>query len=213
MADTKRRKTVSVSFADNGDARLALYTAPDDMGNQGVAETITLTPAVVHETLMDAFMLRGVINTFSNIYNRLENPSASDLRREWDKFIATVTDGSWTPGRSMSDAEPDDLTLALAEVTGQPVHVIAAKLDDMLAEPKRLADGTEQRDKKGRIVHVHSKAKLYTALENSDPRVKTALSRIVAERAKRMAADAKSAKSTGMLDLFNAPTEQPAAAN
>jgi hypothetical protein len=194
MADTKRRKTVAVRFDDAGNALLSLYTAPDAVtGEQGVAEVITLTPAAVHDGLVDAFTLRGVINTFSNIYNRIDNPGASDLRREWDKFIATVTDGTWTPGRTMGDAEPDDIVVALAEVSGQPVHVVQAKIDEMLEQPK-VENGSPKRDAKGRIVHVWSKAKLYTALENSDPRVKIALSKILADRAKAMAADARTAK-------------------
>lgn len=210
MADTtKRRKTATVTFAENGDMNLALYTAPDQFGNQGVAETITVPPSAIHASLVNAFALRGFADTIRNAVNRLDNPSASQARAEYARLAATVLDGTWTPGRTMADSEPDDLVLALAEVTGQPVHVIQTKLDDMLAEPKRDAAGNELRDKKGRIVHVHTKSKLYVALENSDPRVKTALSRIVADRAKRMAADAKSAKATGLLDMF---AEPPAAA-
>jgi hypothetical protein len=85
----------------------------------------------------------------------------------------------------------------------------------MLAEPKRLPDGTEQRDKKGRIVHVHTKTKLYAALEASDPRVKVALSKITAERAKRLAAEARTAKATGpsLADMFGAPAAAAEAAN
>lgn len=212
MAD-KRRKTVSVSFTDDGNANLSFHTAPDDAGNQSVAEVVALTPEQIHDGLFSAFALRGVINTFSNIYNRIENPSASDLRREYDKFIATVADGTWTPGRTMADSEPDDLMLALAEVTGQPVHLIQNKLEDMLAEVVKNPDGTDKADKAGRKVHVHSKRKLYAALEASDPRVKSALSKIVAERAKRLAADAKTAKATGpsLADMFGSPAEVQAA--
>lgn len=202
MADTKRRKTVSVSFADNGDMLLALYTAPDMNGQQGVAETITVPPSLIHDSLVEPFALRGVADALRNQINRLENPSASQARAEYDRFMATITDGTWTPGRTFGEAEPDDLMLALAEVTGQPVHVIQNKLSDMLDEIAKNADGTDKRTANGRVVHVHSKSKLYAALEASDPRVKLALSRITAERAKRMAADAKTAKSTGLLDMF-----------
>lgn len=214
MADNKRRKTLTVAFSDNGDALLSFYTAPDATGAtgaQGVAEVVTLPAAAIHDSLIEPFALRGVADAIRNVINRLDNPSASDARTAYSTFIATVADGSWTPGRTLEAAEPDDLMHALAEVTGQPVHVIQTKLEDMLAEVAKNPDGSDKHDKAGRVVHVHSKKKLWTALENSDPRVKTALSKIVAERARRMAADAKSAKSTGLLDMFAAPTA--AAAN
>jgi hypothetical protein len=210
---TPRRRTVSVSFTDDGNASLALHTAPDALGKQGVAETLVLQPVQVHESLQVPFMLRGVVSTFSNIYNRLENPSASDLRAAYDKFIASVTDGTWTPGRTFAESEPDDIVIAIAEVVAQPVHVVQQMIDDMLTKTKMNADGTVAKDKAGRTMHVYRKADLYKTFLD-DPRkganghtVKQVVARLTEERAKRLAREAReSAKAapTGALDMFTA---------
>lgn len=215
MADKPRRKTVSVAFADNGDALVSLYTVPDDDGKQTVAETLTLPPSAIHDNLIEPFALRGVADTLRNIINRLDNPSAEQSRAEYDKFIATVTAGTWVPGRTLEASTPDDIAYALAEVTGQPVDTIVAKLEEMLEQPKRDAAGNVQYDKRTppRVVHVWTRSRLYTAMENSDPRVKQALSKIVAERARRLAAEAKSAKASGpsLADMFGTPSPTPVA--
>jgi aromatic ring hydroxylase len=201
MSDTKRRKTVSVAFDDTGaSASLSLYDAPAaPNGAQSVASTVAIGRDDIHPSLHNTFALRGVISAFANIYNRLDNPSADDLTREWNKFIGSVTNGSWKPGRTLSDTAPDDLQLALAEVTGQPVETIIDRLDAMLAAPRLDTNGQPMHDKRDRIMHIHTKAKLYVALENSDPRVKTALSRLATERAKRLAAEARASKTSTTL--------------
>lgn len=218
MADKMpRRKTVSVSFDDDGNARIALYTTPDDAGKQTVAETLTLAPSSIHASLVAPFALRGVADTLRNIINRLDNPSPDQSRAEYDRFIATVTNGTWQPGRTLEASEPDDIAYALAEVTGVPVDTIVAKLEEMLEEPKRDAAGNVMYDKRTppRVIHVWTRSKLYAEMEASDPRVKTALSKIIAERARRLAAEARGAKASGtsLSDLFGAPAAaQPVAA-
>ncbi len=201
MADAKRRKTVSTSFNNDGTASVSLYTAPDASGAQGIAETLSFDEKAISDKLFSSFAVRGVLATFANIYNRIENPSATQLHDCWTAFASQVADGSFEFGRHY-ESEPDDLVLAVAEVTQQPVHVVQQQIDNLLAEPAKLPDGSDRRDKAGRIVHVWGKAKLYKAIEDGTPGVKAAVAKLIAERARRLAAEAKSGKLTGAIDLF-----------
>ncbi len=212
MATTTKVRKVTAGLNDAGHGTFAFHHKPDANGVQGIADTTTLDPAHIHDSLVHTLALRGVSDVLAVRVQRLENPTASEIRAAYDKLISELHDGTWTPGRSFEAAEPDDMVLALAEVTGQPTHVIQATIDAELDKVQTNVDGSPKRDKAGRVVHVNSKAKLYKAFE-TEPRVKSALSKILAEKARRMAAEGRkpSDAPTGALALFGAPATAAAA--
>lgn len=208
-----RRKNISFEHKD-GTLVASIYTRPDANGAQGVAETLTIGADAIHTSLIPVFMFEGFKSFLTNRTNRLDDPDASDLRRVYDSFAAAVADGTWQPGRQFEAGEPSDLELAIAEATGQPVHLVQKRIDEVLSQVAKNPDGTDRTDKRGHVVHVYSKSKLYAGFAD-DPKVKPILARLTAERARRMAAEAKAQRpdeTRGMLDLFGAQTSEPTAA-
>ena len=213
MAD-KRRKTVRVAPEDDYSAvTLTLYDRPAD-GEQRVHATVAFDISTIPPALVPAFLTRGFTETFANIYNRLDDPSGEDLVECYTRFAASVKDGTFTPGRSY-ESEPTDLELAIAEATGQPVHLVQQTIEDTLARPKLSADGvTPLRDKAGRIVHQYRRADVLKSL-STDPAVQPILARLTAERARRMASDAKKAhgQPSALTSIFGSATPAAVAAN
>lgn len=208
-----RRKTVSATInEDNTAVTFKLYTRPDDAGNQSVAETVSVTLDDIAPRYRDYFILLGFNTLFSNRYNRLDNPDATDTCKCFDDFASAVRDGTWEPGtRAVGDSEPDDIVVAIAEATGQPVHVIQDRIDNEL---QKNPDGTPRVDKRGRNMRVFNAAMLAKIAD--DPKVKPILARLSAERAKRLTAEAKAQAASGaqssMLDTFGGTTLQAEAA-
>ena len=211
MAD-KRRKTVRVAPEEDYSAvTLTLYDRPVD-GEQKVYSTVSFDLATIHPSLIASQLCRGFTETFANIYNRLEDPTGEELLDCYTKYAASIKDGTFSPGRSY-ESEPTDLELAIAEATGQPVHLVQQTIEDTLARPKLSADGvTPLRDKAGRIVHQYRRTDVLKSL-STDPAVQPILARLTAERARRMAADAKKAhgQPSALTSIFG-PATQPAAA-
>jgi hypothetical protein len=206
---TTRRRTVSTTLAEDGQsAAFAIYTRPAADGTQHIAETVTFPVADVHADLLSTFALMGFATAWSNRFQRLDNPHASDVRRSFDEFVAIVKDGTWQPGRAIGEGEPTDLELAIAEATGQPVHVIQKRIEEDVV---RTPDGQPVLDARGRHKRIFTKAYL-EAIAN-DPKVKPIYARIVAERARRLAAEAKADKrdTSTVVDLFGSPAPQAAA--
>jgi hypothetical protein len=206
-APSKRTRKITAGLNDAGHGTFAIHTRPDEVGKQGIAEVVTLDPAYINADLIPTLALRGVADVLAVRIQRLDNPDASTIRATYDTLIEELHAGTWTPGRSFDAGEPDDMVTVLAEVYTQPVHVIQKIIDDKLAECKLAPDGTPFKDKAGRVVHLYSKAKLYASFE-AEPRVKAGLARILAERAKTMAADARKGggtASTAGAALFGTP--------
>lgn len=198
-----RRKTVSATInEDNNAVAFKIYTRPDDAGNQSVAETVNVSLADISKRYHNYFTLLGFNTLFSNRYNRLDNPDAAEVRKCYDEFATAIFNGTWEPGtRAVGDSEPDDIVVAIAEATGQPVHVIQDRIDNEL---QKNEDGTPRVDKRGRNMRVFNAAMLAKIAD--DPKVKPILARLSAERAKRLSAEAKAQAASGvqssMLDTF-----------
>jgi len=204
MADKRLRK-VSAKIADDGSAvEYYIYGPAGEDGKQSVVTTTRLDAALVPTDRLQWFALHGVSQIVANAYNR---PTVSDDPAEVLKIVnavlADIASGEWSPGRhSFAEREPTDLELAMAEVMGRDVADVMKHVE----EDVQLDDnGAPKLDKKGRQMRVFTKRMLETIAE--DPAVKPVYARIVAERAKRLQAEAKAGKGgeSKLGSLFGSP--------
>jgi hypothetical protein len=211
MADKRLRK-VSASISDDGsEVTYNIFGPADDTGKQPIASTTAFTVSQLPADRYAWFALYGLSQVVANSYNR---PSVGDTPAEVlavvNSVLADVASGQWSPGRSggFAEREPTDLELAMAEVMGRSVEDIMEHVaDDIQREP----DGSPKLDKRGRTMRVFTARMLASIAE--DPAVKPVYARLVAERAKRLGAEAKSAKGgeSKLAGLFGqaAPATEP----
>ena len=211
MADSKRRRTVSTTYGEDNTVTLNFYTRPDDMGAQQIADTLSFSATDIAEALQVRLMLTGVNSLIANAYNKLNNPDAGDVKTVVAALLQSVKDGSWQPGRQF-ESESTDLELALAEATAKPLHIVQNWIEEQLAAVKKNADGTPAKDKGGRVIKVHRRGDFLDKIA-ADPRVKPILARLMRERAAKLAAEARTDKSTpadNFGGLFDGPTAEAA---
>lgn len=202
-----KRKIARSTIAD-GKATFTIFGAPNDDGEQLAAAKLAFDPADVHADVVGNLISMGFAAAFQSAYQRFrdEDVDASATADLFDKLLATVKDGSWTPGRAVGEDEPDDIVLALAEATGRPVHVVQ---EDVESRMKKDNAGNLIRDKRGRTRRFFD-AKMLEAL-GKDPKVAPIMARLAKERAEKMSKDARGKKQNGAskLDgLFG--TDEPA---
>ena len=209
-----RRKLVRSKIAPDGSAvTFDIFGPADSNGDQSVVSTLSFNVADIPADRLSWFAAYGYAQIGSNRYNKLSDEDATPdrVRRELDDLGTTVSNGTWTPGRVLADREPSDLELAIAEATGTP---IADLLDRIENEVHLDEHGNPKRDKAGRVSKVFTKSVLTSLAE--DPAVKPIYARLVAERAKRLSAEAKRGGTAGsaLSGLFAARTveQQPEAA-
>lgn len=196
MADKKLRR----ASTDLADMCVLVYGPPDDSGVQHVVETISLRPEDWAVRQREQAAAYGLAAIAANSYNRLDSPSAADVAEAVNRTIAAFVDGSWTPGRTITAGEPDDIVVALAEYYGVPVHVMQDDIDNRL---ERDENGEPVRDARGRNKRVFTQRVLDHIA--SEPQIRPIMARLAKERAERLAREAKAgskAPTTGALDLF-----------
>ncbi len=205
MADKRLRK-VSASISDDGSSvEYRVFGPADDTGKQPVADTTAFRADQLPSDRYAWFALYGLSQVVANAYNR---PSVGDTPAEVlavvNSVLADVASGEWSPGRSggFTEREPTDLELAMAEVMGRSVDDIIAHINDDI---ERNADGSPKLDARGRTKRVFTKT-LLAEIAN-DPAIKPVYARLVTERAKRLGAEAKSAKGgeSKLAGLFGTP--------
>jgi hypothetical protein len=211
MADTKTKRKIARTKIEDGAAEFMLYGAPNDDGEQTIDRTLAFDPNDINPAIVNSVLAMGFAAAFQNQYQKLRDsdvdPDATaDL---FNKLLAAMKDGSWSPGRSFDEGEPDDIVLALAEATGRPVHVIAEEIETRMVKDN---DGNLVRDKRGRTRRFFN-AKM---LENlgRDPKVAPIMARLAKERAERMNKDARGNKSSAskLGSLFGEPNNTVAVA-
>lgn len=190
---------------------LEIYGPEGEDGKQHVTKMVTfdfekLTDGRVPTLLSLAAV--GFGRVVESRYNRanVEDPDVEAIAlATW----ASVEKGEWQPGRRESDgSEPTDLQLALAEVTGVPIHVIQQRFDE---DMQRDAQGNVVKTSNGKTLRLFNKA--YQARLAAEPEVAVVLARIEREKAQRRIADAKKAPSAGLVKgLFGSPTPATEAA-
>jgi hypothetical protein len=212
MAEKRLRK-VSARIADDGSSvEYAIFGPASEDGKQPVADTTAFHADQLPQDRFNWFALYGLSQVVANAYNR---PSVGDTPTEVlavvNAVLADVASGEWSPGRqSFAERDPTDLELALAEVMGQSVDDVMKHVDEDL---QTNDDGSPKLDKRGRTMRVFTKRMLDDLAD--DPAVKPVYARIVAERAKRLSAEAKAGKSgVSKLGGLFAPAQssEPAAA-
>lgn len=202
-----RRKIVTTEIdEDTGIATLTFWSAPDSDGTQVTEGTATVDPDKFHSSLAGQLMLMGFQSVFGNQYNRLDDPEPAAVRDILDKLLPTMLDGTWTPGRRFAEAEPTLLELAIAEATGQPVHLVQKRIDEEVwrvgpaDKSAPFGTGEPKRDKRGRVARVFTKRYLDNLA--NDPRVRPILARLTAEHAKRLGAKRSDDAPSTIGDLF-----------
>jgi hypothetical protein len=205
MAEKRLRK-VSASISDDGTSvEYKIFGPASEDGKQSVADTTAFQASQLPQDRYAWFALYGLSQVVANAYNR---PSVGDTPAEVlavvNAVLADVASGEWSPGRqSFAERDPTDLELAMAEVMGRTVEDIMEHVDEDL---QKNDDGTLKLDKRGRSMRVFTKRMLDSIAD--DPAVKPVYARIVAERAKRLTAEAKAGKTgaSKLGGLFAAPT-------
>lgn len=199
-----RRKIVTAKIAeDNSTVSFDIHGPADDAGKFPVVDTLDFAATSLPEGREVWFALYGLSQIVSNRYNRMDDDATpGDVRLAVLEVLDAVRDGSWTPGRSFVERDPTDLEMAIAEATGQPVADVMDRVENTF---ELAADGTPKLDKKGRRARVFNKRMLDSLAQ--DAKIKPILARLVAERAKRLSAEAKRGGGTDLLgSMFtNAP--------
>lgn len=186
-----RRKIVNFALAeDRQSAELTFYHAPTEEGGpQDVAEKVSFSVNDISADLLAPLAIVGFFNLFGSRYKNLEEPDHAEVRKAYDNFVAIIKDGTWTPGRTPGETEPDDIVVAIAEATGRPVFLVQQEIDERL----QLDDNSQpKRDKRGRTMRVFN-ARVLTQIA-SDPKIKPILARLAKERAERLAKEARTHK-------------------
>ncbi len=210
MATTRLRKVSASIASDGAEVTYSVFGPADATGKQPVVSTTALRADQIPPARLTWFALHGVSQVVANSYNR---PSVSDDPAEVlaivNTVLADIVSGVWSPGsRAPTEREPTDLELAMAEVMGRSVEDIIEHINDDI---ERNADGSPKLDARGRTKRVFTKT-LLAEIAN-DPAIKPVYARLVTERAKRLGAEAKSAKGgeSKLAGLFGpaAPAAEP----
>lgn len=191
MAATRRR-IVSAKIAETGDTVTYNIHGPADTdGKFPVVDAVEFSAASIPSDKLYWFALYGVSQVVSNAYNKLDDDvTPDDTRASVVNVLDEIEAGTWAPGRAgFAEREPTDLELAMAEVMGREVSDIMDHVDN---DVQLDVDGSPKLDARGRKMRVFTKRMLDNIA--NDPAVKPVYARIVAERAKRLAAEAKSSK-------------------
>lgn len=202
-----RTKIASQSITD-AVLVLSCYGPPDEGGKQHIVDTLNFNLHGLASDMLETLAAVGLGRIIEGRYNRanLDNPDVPAIARAiWESIAA----GEWAPGHRDSESEPTDLQVALAEVTGTPVHVIQQHFDE---DMQKDSAGNLIRTKAGKTLRLFNKA--YQARLAADPEVAVVLARIEREKAQRRIAEAKRAgASAGLVKgLFGSPGPQAAAA-
>lgn len=200
---TPRRRVVTADIADDGsDLELNIHGPKDDAGKYPVVDGLTFNATSIPQERVNWFALYGIQQILSNRWNRLdEDATPADVRSALAEIIDAIADNTWTPGRTFAEREPTDLELAVAEATGLPVSQI---MDDFENKVQLDEHGEPKLDKRGRKMRVFTQ-RMQDALAN-DAKIKPILARIVAERAKRLQAEAKRGGGSDLLgSMFGTP--------
>lgn len=206
-----RRRIVSAKIAETGDTVTYNIHGPADAdGKFPVVDTVSFAVGNIPADKRDWFTLYGVSQVVSNSYNKLDDDvTPDDVRKSVCDVLDEIEAGTWAPGRAgFAEREPTDLELAMAEVMGREVSDIMDHVDN---DVQTNEDGSPKLDARGRKMRVFTKRMLDNIA--NDPAVKPVYARIVAERAKRLAAEAKSSKGgqSKLSGLFggSAPAVEP----
>lgn len=204
-----RRKIVRATIADDGaDVAYAVFGPADDTGKQTVADTLTFDVASIPIDRLHWFCLYGLSQVVSNQYNKLpDDATPATVRQTIAATLDAVRENTWTPGRSFAERDPTDLELAMAEAMGRDVREV---MDHVENDVQRDDAGNPKLDKRGRMMRVFTQRTLDSIAE--DPAVKPIYARIVAERAKRLQAEAKKGGGTSKLSGLFGPAPAPATA-
>lgn len=209
MADKRKLTRIRLTGIADGIASFNIYSPHFDAeGKQTVDRQKTFNYAALHDSLIPTLALQGVASALSNRHNRLDEWTPAIISDVFDKLVAELSDGTWTPGRTWDEREPTDLELAVAEATGQDIAAVMRDFDERIV---LNADGTPKLDKRGHKSRVFTK----TMQDNlaKDPAIRPILARLADERAKRLRAEAKSASDapSTLGSLFAAPAAEPQA--
>lgn len=204
-----RRKIVTARIAeDNSAVEFDIHGPADADGKFPVVDTLTFNATSLPEGREVWFALYGLSQVVSTRYNRLDDDATpADVRAAVAEILDAVRDNTWTPGRSFAERDPTDLELAIAEATGQPVADVMTQIADKVQVNE---DGTPKLDARGRKMRVFTQRQL--DLIAQDAQIKPILARLVAERAKRLQADARKGGGTNLLgSMFSAGAVAPTA--
>lgn len=201
-----RRRIVSAKIAEDAQSVAYNIHGPADAdGKFPVIDTVSFSVDHIPADRLSWFALYGVSQVVSNAYNKLDDDvTPDDVRASVNAVLADIHAGTWAPGRTgFAEREPTDLELAMAEVMGRDVSEIMDHVDN---DVQKNDDGTPKLDARGRQMRVFTKRMLDNIA--NDPAVKPVYARIVAERAKRLAAEAKSERGgqSRLGSLFGTPT-------
>lgn len=201
-----RRKIVTARIADDNSAvEFDIHGPVDANGKFPVVDSLVFNATSLPQDRELWFALYGLSQIVSNRYNRMDDDATpDDVRAAVAEVLNAVRDGSWTPGRSFAEREPTDLELAIAEATGQPVREVIEQIETKLVLND---DGTPKLDKRGRTARVFN-GRMLEAL-SQDAKIKPILARLVAERAKRLSAEAKRGGGTDLLGSMFAGAPNP----
>lgn len=199
-----RRKIVTAQVSEDLSAvAFAIHGPVDAAGKFPVVDVLTFLATDLPEGREVWFALYGLSQVVSNRYNRMDDDATpSDVRLAVLEVLDAVRDGSWTPGRSFAERDPTDLELAIAEATNQPIADVMDRIENTF---EKNEDGTLALDKKGRRSRVFNKLMLNNL--EQDAKIKPILARLVAERAKRLATEAKRGGGSDLLgSMFTTTT-------
>jgi hypothetical protein len=212
MAEARTR--IASQKVDGSKNTFSIYGEPHpETDLQSIVDTITLDVCDYPADTMLTLAAVGVGRVCEGRWNRKDANNASTIIRAVHEEMKA---GTWTPGRVFEEREPDDLTLALAEVQKVPVHLVQQEMDTRMkyievstgkfvsGTPDEAAGHRLYKDAKGRPHKYFDKA-LKDEL-TTHPAVAPVLARLIRERAARMTAAARTAKSGPDLSgLFGTP--------
>jgi hypothetical protein len=191
MAEKRLRKVSAVIAEDGTSVEYRTFGPADSNGHQAVVDTTAMHADQIPHDRLNWFALYGISQVVANGYNRpTVGNDPVEVLAVVNAILADIASGEWSPGRqSFAERDPTDLELALAEVMGQSVDDVMKHVDEDL---QTNDDGSPKLDKRGRTMRVFTKRMLDDLAD--DPAVKPVYARIVAERAKRLSAEAKAGK-------------------
>ena len=198
MSDETTEKKLRRASVNLETGTVEVYGERDGSGKQAVVAVVSLKIDELPPEMLRKAAAQGIYDIAGNGFYRKDGITPAEVQSIVERTVASFIAGTWTPGRTFT-SEPDDIVVALAEVTGVPVHVMEHDIETRLVRDEH---GEPVKDRRGRNKRVFTQAALDALAD--DPAVKPIMAKLARERADKLAREAKAHKggTTSVHDKF-----------
>lgn len=128
MSTRYKAATVTVK---SGNPEFTIYGPPDTSGHQPVINTMLVDIGTLPADVLDHCRAVGFATIAQSRYTmKGDDDTRPDVAAEVNGLLDRMRAGQWHPGRDFGPKLPSVLVEALANLTGQPVHLIQEQMQD-----------------------------------------------------------------------------------